>query len=789
MLQLKLCGPKSDPNAPLKMDVALADFLHSHCLPFSLAEDPKLIQLIQVARTLGPNYKPPGRDLISGKYLDAIYETSWKEQMSSLLSEARIYGVTVFGDGATIKSVALVNVLAAGVNNPFALLDIADCTGHLAHGGKKDAKYIANLVKPLITQMESEVDVHNKRCHGIVDLVLFDGASNVQNAGTILQTFNPRITVGHGAEHVVSLFFSDVYLKVPQFQQLSEFGKKLRNIFGSVRHTPKAIFETHSRKHNHGIYLGFIKPSECRMAGEHIALLRLLRLKNALRSTITSMEWINLNMFHSDCAILMNPDFWKLLFVMCRALYAPMRVLRLADQKTPAMDKLYYYVLQTDRMLPIYLQEAEDLCKQFLTNETLSAMDRPSTAGLSLLAGTPDDSEEADDEYQLDGTNFIDGTEHDDTDSDSDDDIDGCDADDEDAGIGLKSTILQFWRKRRTKLIHDYSLVGYILSPNPTIMEHAITNKGQIHDDAVERLISKLLLDPSLVGSAKNTQRAYLIDTFMEEYGDFTNRRGLFSRDNIWIIAADDATKSYKWHYKYSYHQTKVLGKLACLVLSKILRIGTAERNWKQVKAVKSGQRVNTTIDRTKKQVLVYAQYQQMRAQAHQKKLSSAGKLWDDNDFASMKMDQYCREIRDSLLESIDDEEEQQPMRIVRLWEETWERKKLPPRGDVLHEARLLAKYKGLKFFDADNDNRIMTIHKMAFRKERGRNRYDIFAIMDGFNLELPDQCEENDPYWQPWEVNEDLFDCIRAYYNDVPTDNIKTYDIGEGCESDNELL
>lgn len=348
MMQLKLCGPKTDPNAPLKMDVALSNFLHSHCLTFALAEDPKLMQLIQIARTLGPNYKPPSRDLISGKYLDAIHETSWRQQMASLLSEARIYGVTIFGDGATIKSVALVNVLAAGVNNPFALLDIADCTGHLATGGKKDATYIADIVKPLITQMEKELDVHNKRSPGIVDLVFFDGASNVQNAGRILQAFNPRITGGHGAEHVVSLFFSDVYLKVPEFQKLSEFGKKARNIFGSVRHIPKAIFETYSRQHNHGIYLGFIKPSECRMAGEHIGLLRLLRLKNALRSTIMSKEWMDLRIFHGDAAILMNPDFWKLLFVMCRALYAPMRLLRLADQKTPAMDKLYYYVLQTD---------------------------------------------------------------------------------------------------------------------------------------------------------------------------------------------------------------------------------------------------------------------------------------------------------------------------------------------------------------------------------------------------------------------------------------------------------
>jgi hypothetical protein len=240
--------------------------------------------------------------------------------------------------------------------------------------------------------MELELDVHNKKCPGIVDLVFFYGASNVQNAGKILKAFNPCITVGHGAEQVVSLFFSDVYNKVPQFKRLSDFGKKVRNVFGSVRHSPKAMFETYSRQHNNGIYLGFIKPSECRMAGDHIALLCMLRLKNALRSTIMFKEFMDLQIFPADCAMLMNADFWKLFFVMCHALYAPMRVLCLADQKTPAIDKLYYYVLQTDRMLPKYLQDAEECATRFLTDVTISAMDRLSSAG--LLAACSEDAEE-----------------------------------------------------------------------------------------------------------------------------------------------------------------------------------------------------------------------------------------------------------------------------------------------------------------------------------------------------------------------------------------------------------
>jgi hypothetical protein len=83
--------------------------------------------------------------------------------MKTLLLEARVFGITVFGDGATIKPVPLINVLAACVNNPFALLETADCTAHIAKGGKNDAKYIAKIGMPLIQLMESEEDIHKKR--------------------------------------------------------------------------------------------------------------------------------------------------------------------------------------------------------------------------------------------------------------------------------------------------------------------------------------------------------------------------------------------------------------------------------------------------------------------------------------------------------------------------------------------------------------------------------------------------------------------------------------------------
>ncbi len=78
-----------------------------------------------------------------------------------------------------------------------------------------------------------------------------------------------------------------------------------------------------------------------------------------------------------ETAVLNNNNFWKYLFVMCCVLYAHMRVLRLADQQSPAMDKLYYNVLQTDRMLLKYLPSAEIKARLLLEDSTLNSMMAP----------------------------------------------------------------------------------------------------------------------------------------------------------------------------------------------------------------------------------------------------------------------------------------------------------------------------------------------------------------------------------------------------------------------------
>jgi hypothetical protein len=125
-------------------------------------------------------------------------------KIKNLLLESKIFGTTIFGAGATITNVPLMNILAASPNNPFALLEIVDCTDQMAKGGKKDAKYLSGIVRPLNKWLEATAKSK------IVDLIMFDGASNVRLAAKIVARYHLRITMCHGAEHVIALFFSDI---------------------------------------------------------------------------------------------------------------------------------------------------------------------------------------------------------------------------------------------------------------------------------------------------------------------------------------------------------------------------------------------------------------------------------------------------------------------------------------------------------------------------------------------------------------------------------------------------
>ncbi|KAL7532944.1 hypothetical protein ACHAWF_009154 [Thalassiosira exigua] len=734
MGQLKLFKDSPDPEACASIDIALADLVHSLNLSFMLPSDPKMRRVLDIARTLPSNYKPPGRGEVGGRLLTQIYDQNWKESVEALLLEAQIFGISMFGDGATIQGVPLVNALANSPTKPFTMLDCFDCTDHCAKGKKKDAKYIAGLFLPLIKKLETVRDKSGQPYTGVVDMVFFDGASNVQKAGQILAARNPRISVGHGAEHVVSLFFADCFKYIPEFKRMAFFCKKLRNVFGSVRHKSAAIFKKYSAKHNRGIVKDLSNP--------------------------LNAEFKDLNQFGGIAYVILKQEFWNYFFLFSRALYAPMRLLH-PDMQTAAMDKLMYYFRQTKRMLKNYLLEAEVKGCELLTDGMIKIMEATNddaSDGVEENEKAKDGGDEEENESEEDAEDEKEG----DSDEESVDSTGYVDTS-EWFWNNLLNQTMRFWIQTEHRLEHDYAYVGHLCAIHPAIIDDANKNRTQQHDLAVDRLITKLLIDPTVVGLSKVQKKAELVDLFWKEHAHFVQRTGPFNRDHIWIVAENPNTEARDWHRTYSLRATKVLGKLACLVTSKILGTGSAERHFKLIKGIKKGPQVNTSTKKCKMKALIYGNYSQMKAVARRTKRGDAGKLWDDQDFECMKMDTFCGEMLEKVGAS-----KQAPSdvnKVLRAWEENWEKKKIGPGGDEILEARLIRKYEGLQWLDPDNGYTRRTSHpnQMYFNKARGQNKYYIIGAFDGFdfNKDYKDQSNKFDV----WEANDVFFNQVTEFY------------------------
>ena len=187
-------------NATLEM--AIADFFHSENIADAVVESPRFARLVHVCRLVGNDFVIPNRKKIGGELLDLNYETTYKSNKEKLLKEARVFGLAFLGDGATIKRMPLMNVLAMTATVSPMTVAIQDCSSHMEVGGKKDAVYVASLFEEKV----GEFDPYNQ----LTDVFFFDGASNVQKAGDLLMAKFPRSFSFHGGEHVVSLFFSSI---------------------------------------------------------------------------------------------------------------------------------------------------------------------------------------------------------------------------------------------------------------------------------------------------------------------------------------------------------------------------------------------------------------------------------------------------------------------------------------------------------------------------------------------------------------------------------------------------
>lgn len=668
------------------LDAAIAQMVYCKALPFSFGECPYFQRVIQVARTAPKGYVPPKRKTLCGDMLDIAYESQLKRDLDELLVDSEIFGIGFFGDAATIHKCSLINIFACSFHCPAIIIDIIDCHDRIKAGEKKDGTFISNLFIPIIQHLDALKDK--------ADIIFFDGGSNFQLAGKIIEAHFPRLTVVHGLEHVLSLVFEDI-AKIPVVKQLTLQVRRLYRTFGSgSNHKPHAFFINQSKLHNKGRIVCLLRAAETRFASFFYAMHRAVRCKKALEATVHSAAWSDMKRVKAfilrAAKDVDDKLFWKRLFVLLHALYPLLKLLRRADSNEPNMDKICYYLNQTRLHL---IKSKDDLMDEELFPPTIT-IDRE----------TEEDATYEDDEEYL-SDDDAEGHGGDDEGIDIDEeDLDVYTVDDEWGGLvtdeskGIYKSIMDAISHRTPKMEHDFALTAWACSIRPDIMADAksrLDGNGSART-AIERCIRKLLSnDVDAVVDGEVDQK---IDTFWDELKHFQNRTGVFNRPN-WFNSLDCISgHSAKWHEKYSRHYTTVFGYIACRVTSKICGSGGSERGWSDTKVVKTGKRAHLSSDKVKKQGALYTSANVRRARIKTKELEKTGVLlpdavWgDDDEQFDLGLEKWGVDVQE-LKKPLG------PRRLLRCWIEDWEN--VFDQGEVMR-VKLLNKYGGLVFDDID---------------------------------------------------------------------------------------
>jgi hypothetical protein len=340
------------------------------------------------------------------------------------------------------------------------------------------------------------------------------------------------------------------------------------------------------------------------------------------------------------------------------------------------------------------------------------------------------------------------------------------------------------WEHYKPRLLTNGARVAYLCSPHPTIIAHSEAHKDPMNNIAVEEFIKRVILPRRQINDPDpNVVLAQLVDKFWAERDDFVKKRGFFSRESIWITASDPTTVSYEWHKRYSLPATEVFGLSACLTCSLVLGCGQAERQWKAMKAQKTGKRTNLGSEKTKKQSVICAAFERQKNETQRKQAQRAGVLWSDEDFQYCKLDEYCQgDITEDIVI--------EPKRVFHAYLEEWEDMQFNSKGNDVHAARVSAKYEGLGFYDEDHDRtgkfreidcavltKCVRTGPLKTTTQKAGNGlgyfYTVLGTYQGFDKELKLECQ-SELLYDKFERYWDFYEMVIDYYDKYPDPYLK---------------
>jgi hypothetical protein len=159
---------------------------------------------------------------------------------------------------------------------------------------------------------------------------------------------------------------------------------------------------------------------------------------------------------------------------------------------------------------------------------------------------------------------------------------------------------VEAWKRQFQALVIDYTIVALLLSLIPEVILDVNDNHKGKYRDACERVLKKLYwCECNNLDEVMNR----MIDTFWSEFEDFQGKTGPYAHcPNIWNSVDITQGKLHIWHKKNTLCYTKMMGRLACRVTSKIPGMGSAERSWGDIKHLKTNKRLHLSAESVKMQ-------------------------------------------------------------------------------------------------------------------------------------------------------------------------------------------
>ena len=432
---------------------------------------------------------------------------------------------------------------------------------------------------------------------------------------------------------------------------------------------------------------------------------------------------------------------------LVRSVFPPLIVLRLSDQQEPFMDKLFYYVRRMDISLDKSKNIMDDVEKQFKASSWRTLYDINSNEEDSNDSDTPQS------EY----------------------DSETCAEEDSDTTTTLGQKVLDIWNKRRKKLINDFTIAGWLLSPIPEVYSDASIHSTGEHRLAMERLLKKMYATELADDS---DEFAILFNDFWADFEHFKSRTGPFNKPYIWKESNPDlhSGRSHMWHKKNSIPFTKVFGKFACRVCSKIVGMGSAERNWGDVKHLKTDKRSHLSSEAVQKQATIFGASCMLNArlERNSKKgtFEDPYKFWNDDDFDEEFSSFSIPEMKSNNGDT----------RVFKCYFEDWEQERLHRKDDI-SKAKFLQKYGGLEFDDVDQPDHYQIDTEELHFQRRSKHEEGGWCIMakkeslSNHDVAGEDHADDQKKAkLQKWSLFDGcaVIDCIASYYTQHPNENIK---------------